>query len=60
MARRHAQHVYEEVERAFNKRGRSLLTSAASPRKWWSTVKTTVFGATSCLPHLVDPPYGSI
>ena len=46
MARRHAHHVYVEVERAFNERSRVLLASAPSTRKWWATV----FGANSSLP----------
>ena len=33
---------------------KSLLTNAPNPRKWWSTVKTAVFGASSSLPPLLD------
>ena len=54
VARRRGQLVYEDAERAFTKRSKSLLTNAQNPRKWWSTVKTAVFGASSSLPPLVD------
>ena len=52
MARRRAQLVYGDAERAFT--GRRLLTNASNSRKWLSTVSTAVFGASSCLPPMVD------
>ena len=54
MARRRTQLVYEDTERAFTERSKSLLTNAPNSRKWWSTVKPAVFGASSSLPHLID------
>ena len=54
MARRHAQHVYVDAERASNERSKAFLTNAPNLRKWWSTVKTTVFDAGSSLPPLLD------
>ena len=42
---------YGNTEQAFPKRSRS---NASNLWKWWSTVKTAVFGASSALPHLVD------
>ena len=45
VARRHVQHVYVEAERAFNESSRARLTNAPNPLKWWSTVRTAVFGA---------------
>ena len=39
---RHSHRVYMETKRAFNERGRTLLTNAPIPRKWWSTVETAV------------------
>ena len=54
VARRRAQLVFEDVERAFTEWSKSLLTNAPNPRKWWSIVKTSVFGASSSLPLLVD------
>ena len=49
-----AQQVYGDAERAFTKWSKSLLTNAPNFRKWWSTVKTAVFGASSSLLPLVD------
>ena len=54
LARRHAQPVYCEAEQKFNEKIRALLTSAPNSRKWRATIKTAVFGASSCLPPLVD------
>ena len=54
VARRHAQLVYEDAERVFTKWSKSLLTNIPNPRKWWSTVETAVFGASSSLPPLAD------
>ena len=33
--------------------GKLPFTNAPNPRKWWSTVKTAVFGVTCSLPPLV-------
>ena len=41
--RRHAQLVYEDAERVFNKRSKSLLMDASKPRKLWSTFKMANF-----------------
>ena len=46
--------VYVEPEQSFNERSKTLLANAPNPRKWWSTVKTAVFGASSGLPPWVD------
>ena len=54
MASHRAQLVYAYAERAFAKRSKSLLMNAPNPRKWWSTVKTAMFGANTRLPPLVD------
>ena len=32
----------------FDERSTALLTNASNPRKWWSTVKMTVFGVRLC------------
>ena len=53
-ARHHAQLIYEDAERLFMERSKSLLTNAPNQWKWWSPVKTAVFGASSFLPPLVD------
>ena len=54
VTRRHPQHVYVEAEQAFNERSRALLTNVPNPRKWWSTVKTEVYCASSSLTPLVE------
>ena len=55
MARRLAQLVYEDVERAFTVRSKSLLTNAPDPRKWWPTVETGgLLLSSSSLPPLAD------
>ena len=48
---RGAQLDYEDAEQAF-----TVITSdkCTNSRKWWSPVKTVVFGASSILPPLVD------
>ena len=43
VVRRHAQPVYENTERAFTERSKSLLTNAPNPLKWWSTIRMAVF-----------------
>ena len=54
VARCRAQLIYEDAKRAFTERKKSFLANAANPRKWWSTGKTAVFGASSSLPPLAD------
>ena len=54
VARRRAQLVHEDAERAFTEQSKALLTNALNPRNWWSTEKTAVFSASSSLPPLVD------
>ena len=46
--------VHRDAERTFTERGNSLLTNATNSRKWWSILKTMVFGASSSLPPLLD------
>ena len=52
-AQRHAQLVYEDAERTFTERSKSLLTDAPNQRKLWSIVKTTIFDVSSSLSPLV-------
>ena len=54
MARPRVHLVYEDTKQAFTERSKSFLTNAPNPSKWWSTVKTAVFGASSSLPPLAD------
>ena len=44
--------VYAEAEQQFNIRARDTLLNAQSSHKWWSTLKTAVFGSHSSLPPL--------
>ena len=43
-----------KAERTFAERSKSLLTNKLIPWKWWSTVETEVFGASSSLAPLVN------
>ena len=54
MTCRRDQVVYEDYGRTFTEESKSILTNALNPRKWWSTMKMAVFGASSSLPPLVD------
>ena len=48
-----ANETYSEAKRQFNDRNRDVLMNVQSPRKWWSTLKSAVFGSSSSLPPLV-------
>ena len=47
--------VYAEAMRQFSVRSRDVLMNAQFPHKWWSTLKSTVFGSSSdlSLPPLI-------
>ena len=49
-----ANETYSEAKRQFNARDRDVLMNAQSPHKWWSTLKSAVFGLISSLPPLVS------
>ena len=53
VVRRHAKLVYEDGQRAFTEWNKSILANAPNLCKW-STVKATVFSASSSLPSFVD------
>ena len=42
-----------EEKRQFSVRNRDVIMNAQSPHKWWSTLKSDVFGLTSSLLLLV-------
>ena len=42
-----------ELKRQFSARNRDVLMNTQSPHKWWSTLKSAVFGLSSSLPPLV-------
>ena len=37
----------------FSDRKRDVLTNVKSPNKWWSTLKSAVFGSSSLLPPIL-------
>ena len=47
--------VYAEAMRQFSDRSRDVLMNAQCPHKWWSTLKSAVFGSSSdsSLPPLI-------
>ena len=50
-----ANETYSEAKRQFGARNMDVLMNAQSPHKWWSTLKSAVFGSrlSSSLPPLV-------
>ena len=48
-----ANETHSEAKRQFSDRNRDVLMNAQSPHKWWSTLKSAVFGFNSSLPPLV-------
>ena len=51
--RRHAMVIYDVAERDHRARARETLLSTDNSHKWWSTLKSSVFGARSAVPPLV-------
>ena len=52
---RRANVVYAEAMRRFSVRSRDVLMNAQCPHKWWSTLKSAVFGSSlelSLPPHI--------
>ena len=45
--------TYSEAKRQFSARNRDVLMNAQSPHKWWSTLKSVVFGLSSSKPPIV-------
>ena len=50
---RYAKRVYADAEGLFRARSSELLSSSVCPHKWWSTLKSSIFGAESSIPPLV-------
>ena len=46
--------TYSEAKHQFSDRNRDVLMNGQSPHKWWSTLKSAVFGSSSSLPPLVS------
>ena len=47
-----ANETYSEAKRQISTRNRDVLMNAQSPHKWWSTLKSALFGLSSSLPLL--------
>ena len=52
--------IYSEAKRQFSNRKRDVLMNVQSPHKWWSTLKSAVFGSSSSLPPLVSEGRGLV
>ena len=48
-----ANETYSEARRQLSDRNRDVLMNVQSPHKWWSTLKSAVFGSSLSLPPLV-------
>ena len=48
-----ANETYSEAKRQISDRNRDVLLNVQFPHKWWSTLKSAVFGSSSSLPPLV-------
>ena len=55
-----ANETYSEAKRQFSDRNRAVLMNVQSPHKWWSTLKSAVFGSSSSFPPLVDEGGGLV
>ena len=55
-----ANETYSEAKRQFSDRNREFLMNVQSPHKWWSTLKSAVFGSSSSLPTLVSEGGGLV
>ena len=55
-----ANEIYSEAKREFNDRNRAFFMNVQSPHKWWSTLKSVVFGTSSSLPQLVNEDGGLV
>ena len=55
-----ANETYSEAKRQFSDRNRDVLMNVQSPHKWWSTLKSAVFGSSSSLPPLVSEGGGLV
>ena len=49
-----ANETYSEAKRQFSDRNRDVLMNVQSPHKWWSTLKSAVFGLSLSLPPLTS------
>ena len=54
LRRRVAEQVYSQAQKRLYLRQRSSLAQSLDPSKWWSNLKSAVFGPDSCIPPLID------
>ena len=52
--RRQAQDIYMRAERAYNDGVKEVLLSSSDDHKWWSTLKSSLFGVDSSMPPLLN------
>ena len=55
-----ANESYSEAKHQFSDRNRDVLMNVQSPNKWWSMLKSGVFGSSSSLPPLVSEGGGLV
>ena len=55
-----ANETYSESKRQLSDIDRDVLMNSQSPHKWWSTLKSAVFGSSSSLPPLVSQGGGLV
>ena len=55
-----ANETYSEAKRQFSDRNRDVLMNVQSPHKWWSSLKSTVFGSSSSLTPVVSEGGGLV
>ena len=55
-----ANETYSKAKGQFSDRNRDVLMNVQSPHKWWSTLKSGVFGWSSSLPPLVSEGGGLV
>ena len=51
---------HSEAKHQFSDRNRDVLMSVQSSHKWWSTLKSAVFGSSSSMPLLVSQGGGLV
>ena len=55
-----ANKTYSEAKHQFSDRNRDVLMNSRYLHKWWSTLKSAVFGSSSSLPPLVSEGGGLV
>ena len=55
-----ANETNSEAKRQFSERNRAVLMNVQSPHKWWSILKSAVFGTSSSFPPLVNEGGGLV